>query len=208
MRGEFSSNDLHGATSRSIGDEAFETRSDAGRQQAFDPLHRAARSLERRKRVYLSLGSNLGDRVGNLRQAFKLLDEAGIQVLRTSSFYRTEPVDFRAQPWFVNCVVEAATELMPLRLLTTLQSIERALGRRHGPAKGPRQIDIDILFYENVVLRSATLTIPHERLAERRFVLIPLRELAATVRHPITRRTVLEMLNDTPDASQVVKIKP
>jgi 2-amino-4-hydroxy-6-hydroxymethyldihydropteridine diphosphokinase len=156
--------------------------------------------------VYLSLGSNLGDRVAHLRQALGRLGEAGVRIRRVSSFYRTQPVDFRPQPWFANCVAEAETDLMPLRLLHTLQSVERALGRRPGIRKGPRLIDIDILLYENTVVRSSVLTIPHPRLGDRRFVLVPLRELAATLRHPITQNTVLEMLGDTKDSSRVVKL--
>lgn len=160
-----------------------------------------------RKRVLLSLGSNLGDRMANIRTALERLAEAGIEVLRVSSFYKTEPVDFGSQPWFVNCVAEVATQLMPLQLLKTLKGVERAGGRRPGVSKGPRPIDIDILLYENVVVRSAVLTIPHERLGERRFVLIPLRELVPNARHPVTRRTVLEMLHETQDLSQVVRLK-
>ena len=159
------------------------------------------------KQVFLSLGSNIGDRVAHIRQALELLSRAGIEVKRVSSFYQTEPVDFLPQRWFVNCVVEVGTDLMPRRLLKTLQSVERALGRRPGIPKGPRPIDIDILLYENVVVRSALLTIPHERLSERRFVLIPLRELAGDLRHPVTQRTVVELLHDTPDTSQVVRLR-
>ncbi len=160
------------------------------------------------KRVYLSLGSNLGDRLANLRRALEGLAQAGIEIRRLSSLYKTEPVEFRAQPWFVNCVAEAGTELMPLQLLKTLKALERRLGRRStGILKGPRPIDIDILLYENVVVRSAVLTIPHQRLGERRFVLVPLRELAAQLRHPVTQRTVLEMLSHTSDSSQVVKLR-
>ncbi len=159
------------------------------------------------RRIFLSLGSNVGDRRAHIRKALEVLPQAGVQICRVSSFYRTEPVEFRAQPWFVNCVAEAATELMPLQLLKTLQSVERGLGRRPGVPKGPRPIDIDILLYENVVVRSAMLTVPHARLGERRFVLVPLSELAARVRHPVSQRTMLEMLRDTADASQVVRLK-
>ena len=159
------------------------------------------------KRAYLSLGSNVGDRVSHIRKACELLPAAGVEVRRVSSLYRTEPVDFSPQRWFINCVAEAETDLMPLRLLKALQSVERQLGRRPGIPKGPRPIDIDILLYENVVVRSPALTIPHERLAERRFVLVPLGELAARLRHPVTQRTVLEMLHETPDTSQVIRVK-
>lgn len=159
------------------------------------------------KRVYLSLGSNLGDRRAHLEEALAKLAAREVTVVRVSSFYKTEPVDFRPQPWFLNCVVEAETELMPLRLLQTLQRIERALGRKPGITKGPRPIDIDILLYENLVVRSTTLTIPHARLADRRFVLVPLRELVPNLRHPLTQRSVVDMLTDTRDSSQVVRVK-
>ncbi len=158
------------------------------------------------KSVYLSLGSNVGDRVGHIRQAIERLNERGVEVRRVSSLYKTEPVDFRPQPWFVNCAVEAATELLPRRLLNTLQGIERSLGRRPGVPKGPRPIDIDILLYENAVIRAHDLVIPHPRLSERRFVLLPLRELDAGLRDPVTQRTVAEMLHETPDSSQVIRI--
>src|SRR5207244_10927310 len=117
--------------------------------------------------------------------ALDVLRESGLKVSRVSSFYKTEPVDFRPQPWFVNCVAEIETDLMPLRLLKTLQSIESELGRRHGIAKGPRPIDIDILLYGNVVIRSPGLTVPHERLAESRCLLFALRDLAAQTRHRV-----------------------
>ncbi len=160
------------------------------------------------KRVFLSLGSNLGDRVENIRAALAALARAGIEVRRVSSLYRTEPVDVRAQPRFVNCVAEVGTELMPLRLLKTLQRIEKSLGRRPGIPKGPRRIDLDILLYENAVIRSAALTVPHERLSERRFALVPLEELEAHLRHPVLKTTVAEMLHATSDTSQVVRLSP
>jgi 2-amino-4-hydroxy-6-hydroxymethyldihydropteridine diphosphokinase len=159
------------------------------------------------KRVFLSLGSNLGDRLDNIRAALEQLRASGIEVCRVSSFYKTEPVGFGPQAWFVNCVAEVRTELMPLRLLKTLKAVERGVGRRSGVSKGPRLIDIDILLYENLVVRSSALTIPHPRLGERRFVLIPLRELAPLVRHPAVNRTALEMLHETQDLSQVVRMK-
>jgi 2-amino-4-hydroxy-6-hydroxymethyldihydropteridine diphosphokinase len=159
------------------------------------------------KRVFLSLGSNLGDRAENLRRALSELSLAGIEVVQVSSFYRTEPVEFHDQPWFVNCVAEVKTSLMPLRLLKALRSLERKLGRNRGMPKGPRAIDLDILFYENAVVRSPALTIPHERMAERRFVLVPLRELVPNLRHPVTQRTIVEMLNTTSDNSHVLRIK-
>jgi len=152
------------------------------------------------------LGSNLGNRSGNIQEALGALTAAGMEVRRVSSFYRTEPVEFRQQPWFVNCVAEVLTELLPLQLLKAVQKVEHSLGRRRIVNKGPRTIDIDILLYENVVVRSAALNIPHESMAQRRFVLIPLGELAPGLRHPVTERTVTEMLSETADASQVIRI--
>jgi len=154
------------------------------------------------------LGSNVGDRVANIRKALERLTGVGVEIRRVSSFYRTEPVDFRPQAWFVNCVAEAETRLMPMQLLKAVKLVERTLGRRPAVAKRPRAIDIDILLYENVVVRSAVLNIPHERMAERRFVLLPLRELAGSLRHPISKRTVFEMLAEAGDTSQVVRLSP
>ena len=158
------------------------------------------------KRVFLSLGSNLGDRVANIRKALEQLAGVGVATTRVSSFYKTEPMDFRPQAWFVNCVAEAETRLMPMQLLNAVKTVERALGRRTGVAKRPRAIDIDILLYESVVVRSAALTIPHARMAERRFVLLPLRELAGNIRHPVSKRTVYEMLAEAGDTNQVVRL--
>src|SRR5271169_6775802 len=114
-----------------------------------DPAMPPARpDLRSSKQVYLSLGSNRGDRVANFRRAMAELDKVGVKAQRVSSFYKTEPVDFGPQAWFLNCAVEAATELMPMQLLKAVKSVERALGRRPGVSKGPRLIDIDILLYE------------------------------------------------------------
>jgi len=158
------------------------------------------------KRVFLSFGSNVGDRVANIRKALERLPGVGVEIRRVSSFYKTEPVEFRPQAWFVNCVAEAETRLMPMQLLKAVKFVEHALGRRPTVAKRPRPIDIDILLYESVVVRSAALNIPHERMTERRFVLLPLRELAGNLRHPITKRTVYEMLQEAGDTSRVVRL--
>jgi 2-amino-4-hydroxy-6-hydroxymethyldihydropteridine diphosphokinase len=159
------------------------------------------------KRVFLSLGSNLGDREGNIRKALEQLPGVGVAIRRVSSFYRTEPVDFRPQAWFVNCVAEAETRLMPMQLLKAVKLVERTLGRRPAVDNRPRPIDIDILLYEDVVVRSTALNIPHPRMAERRFVLLPLRELAGNLRHPITKRSVYEMLQEAGDTSQVGRLR-
>src|SRR5271157_1770740 len=128
--------------------------------------------------IYLSLGSNVGDREANLRTAIERLAAPDLRVLRTSPVYETEPVDCTAQRWFLNLVVEAETGLFPMQLLARMGKIERALGRIRAVPKGPRTIDIDILLYGQAVIRSATLEIPHPRMAERRFVLAPLADRA------------------------------
>jgi 2-amino-4-hydroxy-6-hydroxymethyldihydropteridine diphosphokinase len=150
------------------------------------------------KIVYLSLGSNIGDRAGNLQAALEQLGGPGLRILRTSPAYETEPVEFTAQRWFLNLVAEAETELFPLQLLARVGRVERALGRVRGVPKGPRTIDIDILFYGRSVIHSARLEIPHPGIAARRFVLVPLADLAPGLRHPVTRKTVLEMLDAAP----------
>jgi 2-amino-4-hydroxy-6-hydroxymethyldihydropteridine diphosphokinase len=153
------------------------------------------------KTVYLSLGSNIGDRAANLRAAVEQMRAAGIRITRVSPLYETEPVDVAAQRWFLNLVVEAETDLFPLQLLARTQKIERALGRVRTIPKGPRTIDIDILLYGNAVIRGETLEIPHPRMADRRFVLAPLADLAPDLRHPVTRRTVRDMLDAAPSAA-------
>jgi 2-amino-4-hydroxy-6-hydroxymethyldihydropteridine diphosphokinase len=153
------------------------------------------------KRIYLSLGSNVGDRGQNLRAAIDALPAAGVRVLQVSPVYETEPVDYRDQGWFLNQVLEAETALFPMQLLARTQRIERDLGRVRTLPKGPRTIDLDILFYGTAVVKTARLEIPHPRIAERRFVLAPLADLAPDLRHPVTRRSVREMLQTAPPAA-------
>jgi len=149
------------------------------------------------KRIYLSLGSNVGDRESHLRAALDRFPPH-IRVLRASPLYETAPVEFTAQPWFLNQVIEAQTALSPAELLSHTAAIERDLGRTREIPKGPRTLDIDILLYNDAVVHTATLEIPHPRMAERRFVLAPLADLAPDLRHPITGLTVCEMLEAAP----------
>lgn len=127
-------------------------------------------------RVYLALGSNLGDRLANLRAAVAALGECGIAVTARSSVWETPPVP-AAQPPFLNAAVVAETVLDPLSLLRELKAIEHALGRRPGPHWGPRPIDLDILFYGDRRIETPELTVPHPRVAERAFVLAPLADI-------------------------------
>lgn len=130
--------------------------------------------------IYLSLGANLGDRAGNLRQALVELNKHGVTIMRQSSFYETEPQDFEQQPWFLNIATACSTTMLPLELLTVTRGIERDLGRDRSAAapKGPRLIDIDILLYGCAVIETPELIVPHPRMMERRFVLEPLAEIA------------------------------
>ena len=146
------------------------------------------------KIVYLSLGSNVGDREIHLARARERLATDDTRILRASAIYETEPRDFPDQAWFLNQVIEIETDLFPKQLLTRVQKIELALGRLPTHPKGPRTIDIDILLYGDTILSNPGLEIPHARLADRRFVLEPLAELAPDLRHPRTNATVREML--------------
>lgn len=156
-----------------------------------------------RQNAYLSLGSNVGDRAKNLRDAIAALRNVGIDVTRISSMYETEPVDYLDQPWFVNMAVEAQTELAPSALLEILRGIETQMGSKKLITKGPRLIDMDILLYGNEVIDTPELQVPHPRMHLRRFVLEPLAEIAPNVRHSISGLSVSEMLTRTPDKSAV-----
>jgi 2-amino-4-hydroxy-6-hydroxymethyldihydropteridine diphosphokinase len=154
-------------------------------------------------RIYLSLGSNVGDRADNMNRAIQALPAIGVRVLRRSALYETEPVDLLDQPWFLNCVVEAETNLSPRQLLSALQDIAIKIGPPKTIAKGPRVIDIDILFYGDSIIQEPNLQIPHLRMANRRFVLVPLAELAPTLRHPQLGASIADLLTVTPDKSEV-----
>lgn len=160
-----------------------------------------------RKTVYLSLGSNVGDRPGNLRAAMAALEALG-KVTAVSSFYETEPVEYTQQPWFVNCVVALETEKMPQQLLSAVLEIERNMGRRRNRAqvKGPRPIDIDILLFGTAIVDTPALKIPHPAMHERRFVLQPLAEIAPDERHPELKKEIRELLNALPPGQTVSRI--
>lgn len=142
--------------------------------------------------VYLALGSNLGDRLANLKQAIDSLTPQ-MEVKAKSSVYETPPWGYEAQPNFLNQVVKAKTYLDPEPLLKHLKRLEVALGRQASFPNGPRLIDIDILFYDDLILNTSSLVIPHPRLHERGFVLLPLMELSPDLVHPLNKKRVREM---------------
>lgn len=158
--------------------------------------------------VYLGLGSNVGDRERNLVEAVTRLERRGFALGRRSALYLTEPVALLPQGWFVNAVVSGTTRLTAEELLREGLDIERELGRVRDRHHGPRTLDVDVLFYGDLVLDTPDLVLPHPRLHERRFVLVPLHDVAPDLRHPVLGRTVSELLRDCPDASAVEPHRP
>jgi 2-amino-4-hydroxy-6-hydroxymethyldihydropteridine diphosphokinase len=159
-------------------------------------------------KVYLALGSNIGDRENNLREAVRRLEETGVQVKRVSSLYETEPLDYLDQPWFLNAVLEADTQLSASQLLATLRRIESLMGSKKLFAKGPRLIDLDILLYDDATIETPELQVPHPRMLQRNFVLVPLAEIAPALRHPSWPATAADLLAISPDLSVVRKFVP
>lgn len=146
------------------------------------------------KTAYLALGSNVGDRAAHLREAVRRLDAADLRVTRRSSIYETAPQYVLNQGEFLNAVVEIETELFPLQLLKRTRRVEQEMGREKLMVNGPRNIDLDILFYGRSVIDTPDLKVPHPRIGERRFVLEPLEEIAPELRHPLTGKTAGQML--------------
>jgi 2-amino-4-hydroxy-6-hydroxymethyldihydropteridine diphosphokinase len=157
--------------------------------------------------VYIALGSNVGDRQANLRRAVQLLEHSGVAVAQLSSLYETEPVGYLDQPWFLNAALEASTPLSPEQLLSALREIESSMGSSKPFRNGPRLIDLDILLYDNAVIDTPTLQIPHPRMLERNFVLAPLAEIAPTLRHPSWPANIADIFANSPDRSAARKLR-
>lgn len=151
----------------------------------------------------------MGDRAQNIARAVEGLHARGVRVTRQSSLYETEPTDvpveLKGQPWFLNGVIEAETDLQPEQLIRVLLEIERSLGRERRIPKGPRIIDLDILLFGSRVVHTPEVVIPHARMTERKFVLVPFAEIAAAATHPTLKKTIAEMLAVVADTSQVRK---
>jgi 2-amino-4-hydroxy-6-hydroxymethyldihydropteridine diphosphokinase len=152
--------------------------------------------------AYLSLGSNVGDRERNLRNAIRCLRNVG-QVTSVSSFYETEPVEFTEQAWFLNCAAILEIEKTPMQLLCALLRVEQEMGRERVQKKGPRVIDIDIVLFDEIIVNAPELTIPHPAMHQRRFVLEPLAEIAPAARNPVLKKTVRQLLEDLPPVQAV-----
>lgn len=158
------------------------------------------------QRIFIGLGTNLGERFENLARARSLMEEK-VRLNAVSSVYETKPWGYLEQPDFLNQVVEGETDLTPTRLLNLLKRIEKKMGREKNFRNGPRLIDLDILLYGNRVVHTTRLNIPHPELVERAFVLVPLAELAPELVHPVEGKTVAELLAEAPDQDEVKRCK-
>ena len=157
--------------------------------------------------VFIGLGSNQGEKIKNCEQAIKeILTSEGDRLISRSSWYSTEPWGREDQDWFVNGVIQVSTDLCPDELLMKLKEIEKRLGRAQREKWGPRVIDIDILFYDDLSCASPEMEIPHPRMWERNFVLIPCAEIAPQFVHPVLKKTIKELLDTSPDQKKVVKV--
>jgi 2-amino-4-hydroxy-6-hydroxymethyldihydropteridine diphosphokinase len=154
--------------------------------------------------AYISIGSNLGQKDENCRSGIAALIRSGhTRLVDQSPLYQTEPVDYLDQEWFVNCVVKNETDLDPLNLLSILKSIERAAGRVKDSIRfGPRILDMDIILFDDLVMRAPTLTVPHPRMHKRRFVLKPMCDIDPDIHHPVLKRTMESLLRDLDEQGQ------
>lgn len=156
--------------------------------------------------VYFSIGTNIGNKRNNLKNAIKLLKKNNINILKISSVYKTEPVGNKNQPYFYNICVKAKTKFHPKNLLLKIKKIEKHIGRIKSTRWGPRIIDIDILFYDNIILMDKNLKIPHTEIEKRKFVLIPLYEIEKKLIHPLKNLTIKDLIKKNKLKEKVAKI--
>lgn len=160
-------------------------------------------------KAFIGVGSNLGVPADNCEEAIRLLNATDdIEMISRSSLYESEPVGKTDQNSFVNATVAIKTSLVPERLLDAVLSIEKTLGRERREKWGPRIIDLDILAYEDLMINTTNLTLPHPEMTKRRFVLLPLSEFAGEYIHPVENKTILDLLKELPETPQVKKISP
>lgn len=160
-----------------------------------------------KKKACIGIGSNIGDRIGNCKKAIKLLEKnKNIKIKALSSFYETAPVGYKDQDWFINCAVAIETGLKPLLLLSVCQAIESEMGRIRKKKYGPRIIDLDILLYNNDIIDSKELKIPHPEMHKRRFVLQPLSDIAPDAVHPVLKKTIVELLDNLTEEGAAKRI--
>ena len=156
--------------------------------------------------TFLLTGGNLGNRLQNLSQAYKLIEAGCGTIIKASSIYKTAAWGFADQPNFYNQSLQLQTNFSPEKLMQQLLEIEKEMGRKRAVKMGPRIIDIDILLMNDFIIDSSLITIPHPRLAERRFALVPLNEIASTIIHPILKKSIQQLLNECKDTLAVHKI--
>lgn len=159
-----------------------------------------------RHTAYISIGSNMGDKIDNCRKGIQGLQESGESfLLKQSPYYRTSPVDFTDQDWFVNAIVKMDTSLDPFQLLGEITAVQSGLGQGEKPIRfGPRILDLDIIFYNQAVIQSSKLDIPHPRMHKRRFVLQPMCDIEPLFMHPLLKKTMRDLLTDIVDTAQEV----
>ena len=159
-------------------------------------------------KVYLGIGGNIGNKEKNFEEVYQIIDNEIGKIIRSSSVYETPPWGFQAEEPFWNSIIEISTSLEDLELLWKIQEVEDRFGRKRGKEQyTSREMDIDILYFDDIYIETKTLIIPHPRIHQRKFVLVPLAEIAPELKHPLLRLTSLEMLENCKDASMIKKVK-
>ncbi|MBN1898060.1 MAG: 2-amino-4-hydroxy-6-hydroxymethyldihydropteridine diphosphokinase [Spirochaetes bacterium] len=165
------------------------------------------KALDKYHTVYLSLGSNIGDREKNIINALRLLKIKGIPITKMSSLYESEPVGIEDQPWFYNMVIKISSSLQPDKILKIVKDIEAEIGRMWTTKWGPRVIDIDILFYEDQIVNMENLVIPHKEFHNRDFVLVPMVEIEPDFIHPVLKKSIEDILESPRKRKKVIWVK-
>jgi 2-amino-4-hydroxy-6-hydroxymethyldihydropteridine diphosphokinase len=165
-------------------------------------------SVVKNNLAFIGIGSNLGESVHNCDLAIRAMTaDRRNRVVEVSPFYRTEPVGKKDQGWFVNAVAALETSRSPRELLEFIQTVEHEMGRGRKEKWGPRIIDLDILFYDDQIIRAEDLVVPHPRLHERRFILTPLNDIAPDLRHPLLNQSIAEILSKLPEGEKVILLR-